>query len=112
MRDGGKALSLPFGDGSFDVVVCSEGFSQDHAVPHGCGPGVLQAVEDLAVPGGHSTGRGQNPLGMVVAFDVLKDRQPNDLVHGVSLALGLPAQQRGLLVGHPECHRHGGSIPR
>src|SRR6266511_119004 len=47
-----------------------------------------------------------NPVVVVLARDALLDRQPHDLLHGATLALSLAAQQRGLLVGEPECHGH------
>src|SRR6266542_1166414 len=56
--------------------------------------------------GRHAMGGTTNPVVVVLARDALLDRQPHDLLHGATLALSLAAQQRGLLVGEPECHGH------
>jgi hypothetical protein len=79
----------------------------DRQVLHQEPSGVLEAIEDLAVPLRHATSGNPYPLGVLVTGDALLDRQPNDLMHGTALALGLAAQQHGLFVGEPEGHRHG-----
>ena len=67
---------------------------------------MLQPIKDLAVPRRHTTSGPLYPIGVVLAGDALLDRQSHHLMHGATLALGLPSQEGRLFIGEPKGHRH------
>jgi hypothetical protein len=54
----------------------------------------------------HAAGGPLDPINVVLAGDPLQDRQPHDLMHGATFALGLPSQEDRLFIGEPKGHRH------